>query len=314
MHYTYSLGVIIPIFMRLLYIIAISFIMSCVQEQSDTTSTSETPQKAKLQKVQFKFSITKSGYTDYDVDKFHHIKVDNNLDVGQSNLAGVIRQINQNIIVQNMIDSLMNEVNNLKSVDNLTDSIFIDFIDSHYNRCQIHGSDCIFRFYRFAVLKKGRKSYLDQIDVSTVVLNNLPLFGYPLDSLITYFGEPDSVITRDRYEDGEGLYDSYFYGKTYYSIDRGDSLYYLESADISSGSSELMIGGIIINNQTHFDDFKSILPLSYLNVELDHAKTGRYDSRIRVPVISNGQLTDDTILLEFKNGLLNKVVYFIQWV
>lgn len=274
----------------------------------------ETKQEPKVNNSKYKFSITKNGYTEHIIDKFHHIEVISDIDITSHNLHEVKEQLLLNPIVSKMIDSLLAEVDKIGLPNEDIDSVTIDFYDSHFNKCQTHGSDCIFRYYKFARIINGIKHHYTCTNKNEIRINNLPITGYSIDSLLKYFGEPDSTSVHSRYDFGEGMYKSYFYGGTRFSVDEGDSLYYMEYIDYTTSNFKVLINDYIISKNTTLEDLKTAFPLSYLNIENDSYKTGQYDKRIRILNMTNGEFEDTAILIEFKNDKISKLKYFINWV
>lgn len=303
---------------RFLLIIFILFV-SCsgkINSKNDKQKAvkEEVNQEPKVEKSKYKFSITRNGYTEHIVDKFHHIEILSSIDVTSHNLQEVKEQILLDPIVSKMIDSLQLEIGKIGLPKEELGNISIDFSDHHYNKCQTHGSDCIFRYYRFVKNINGVKHRYNSTNKKEIRIENLPISMYPVDSLLKYFGVPDSTTTDSRYGFGEGMYKSYYYGKTKFSVDEGDSLYYLEYVDYSTTNIEVSINDFIISKNTTLDELKTAFPLSVLNLEYDSYNTGVYDNRIRILNLTNSEYDDTAIILEFKNNKISKLKYFIEWV
>jgi len=236
------------------------------------------------------------------------------LDINKDNIIEVKAEILKNSEVKEMIDSLKQLLFKLKLPDSVSNEISIEFIDSHMDYCQVHHSDCIFRYYLFSRSIKGQKRFSDIVNKRNVFVNDLPISGYPVDSLLKRLGEPDSVIKKERFDFGEGIHDCYYYGRSFFSVDEGQSNYYLESIDLTSTDYTINLDGFILNKKTTLSDIKGMFPLSFLNVEYDNYKTGTYDYRIRLSNEVNGIIEDTSLLLEFKDDYLKRFIYFIEWV
>lgn len=278
------------------------------QKENAINSSEET--KSKKEENEFTFSFSKTGYTNDIIDKFHHIQIVSEVDIDKSNLAKVNEAILKTNESRHIIDSLEKEIQKL----DLIDSVKIGFIDNHMSKCQVHGGDCLFRYYRFEKNQKGDKLRFDAIRKDRVFINNLPLSNYPVDSLLKYFGEPDSVVVRERFGIGEGMHQSYYYGSSFFSADEGDSLYYLESIDLREQNFEIEIDGHFFNSNSTMHDIMEVFPLSYLNMEFDSYKNGKYDLRMRILNTTNGQIEDTSLLIEFIGVKISRFVYFIEWV
>src|SRR5690554_3321324 len=146
------------------------------QKENAINSSEET--KSKKEENEFTFSFSKTGYTNDIIDKFHHIQIVSEVDINKSNLAKVNEAILKTNESRHIIDSLEKEIQKL----DLIDSVKIGFIDNHMSKCQVHGGDCLFRYYRFEKNQKGDKLRFDAIRKDRVFINNLPLSNYPVDS------------------------------------------------------------------------------------------------------------------------------------
>ena len=260
----------------------------------------------------FSFSVTKSGFTTHIVDKFNHIQITSNIQVKEENFELAKQDLLHNSIVQRMCDSLNKEMYELNIADSIKELFTLEF-DDHLTYCQIHKTPCIFRYYRFVKKNDNSSTFYDEVR-DDIWVNGLPVINYPIDSLLSRFGEPDSTNKRDRYEPGEGTCTNYYYGLSNYSVDKGDSLYYLETF-VFNDNDEAQIGGFTLNNKTTLEEVAEYFPLSWLNKESDDYKSDDFDKRVRLLLKSkNGQISDDQILLYFKKGKLYKLKYYIQWV
>lgn len=260
----------------------------------------------------FSFSVTKSGFTNHIVDKFHHIQITSNIQVNEENFELAKQDLMHNSIVQRMCDSLNKEIYELDIADSIKELFTLEF-DDRLTYCQIHKTQCIFRDYRFVKKDENSSTFYDEVR-DDIQVNGLPVINYPIDSLLNRLGEPDSTNKRDKYEPGEGTYTNYYYGLSNYCVDKGDSLYYLETF-VFNDNNEAQIGGFTLNNKTTLEEVAKYFPLSWLNKESDNYKSDDFDKRIRVLLKSkNGQISDDQILIYFKNGKLYKLKYYIRWV
>lgn len=296
----------------LLFCLTIVF-TSCLERQTNSENNNKLDSDIAINKQDdslLKFSFSKTGYTNDLVDKFHHIQIIANSEINKINLSIIKAEILKTEESKLIIDSLEKEIMKLA----MQDSISIGFIDNHTNQCQVHGGDCIFRYYRFEQNVNGEKHRFNSVKKNKVFVNGLPLTNYHIDSLLNKFGKPDSILHRERFGIGEGMHQSYYYGNSFFSVDEGDSLYYLESIDFKEQNFEIEIDGHSINSHSTLQDFRHAFPLSYLNIEYDTYKTGEYESRVRILNKSNGQIEDTSLLIEFIEGEISRFIYFIEWV
>lgn len=273
----------------------------------------------------YSFSFSRSDYTDDITDKFHHIQFLGDVPVNRKEYRKYMNDIRKNIdtfkaeilkhpTTQKILDSLNFEIQKLGLNDSLTKNIEVDFRDHVQYYCQVHHRVCLFRNYRFIQTVKRGVNYNNVAQYGTVFVEGIPISGYPIDSVIRILGKPDSIISRYRYSNSEGKYDTYYFNNSSFYIDEGRSSSHLESIDLTSRDLQININGRIFNQHTTLDEIKKIYPLSYLNKYPNNNKTEYYDTSITV-FLGQDEIVFDVsgLYFRFKNEKLIIFEYYSRW-
>ena len=181
--------------------------------------------------------------------------------------------------------------------------------------CKLHNNKtCISREYSFAKSNQSSNISEDDFDIKKLKINNLGLSTLKLDTLIKYFGEPDSNYTGIEEMNDFGKYIIYYYGKsTFISTENED--FSIQEIDLLDNRFKCSIDGIQLNKTIKINEIKKRWPLSFLNKtdliynkgKLEFTKKGFY-------FISLSELNKPwaELHLRFENNTLISIEYFID--
>ena len=303
--------------MRILYL-SFTFLLffncsSQVEKKNKNVKPTVTEQKKQVQPIKYRFEFSDKAYTEHKINDFHHIRIISEYKIHNDNINEVKAAINKEREVVLMVKKLNDRIKSLNLPDSISQQYSVEFRDNLYKSCQVHRTSCIMRYYEIVREQKGKKRHLDLIDKNEVLINGLSVNNISKDSLIQKIGEPNSIIPPDTMNLDVEEFTYYKYNNAeFYSINR-ETTFFVDYINTNSDF-KITISNKEVNELTTIEEFKDLFPLSYLNLEKDTYKTGNYDSRIRVRIMtSEGYEEEGAFLFDFKDGKLIKFTYHVLW-
>ncbi|MCA8830921.1 hypothetical protein [Hymenobacter pini] len=100
--------------------------------------------------------------------------------------------------------------------------------------------------------------------------------------------------------------DWWFYGKTMYEVNGSHAL--LHSFDVTTGKFSGKLGKVTLNQSTTLEDLRRYYPLAVKQAE--ESTDGRAEQVVSLPFGYQGEMTDSSLSLLFRNGRLQEVEFF----
>ncbi|TGD82490.1 hypothetical protein [Hymenobacter wooponensis] len=100
--------------------------------------------------------------------------------------------------------------------------------------------------------------------------------------------------------------DWWFYGKTMYEVNGTQAL--LHSFDVTTGKFAGKLGKLTLDQNTTLEDVRRYYPVSVKQAE--EQGTSRDEQTISLPFEYQGEMSDESLSLLFKNGRLQEVEFF----
>jgi hypothetical protein len=146
-----------------------------------------------------------------------------------------------------------------------------------------------------------------------VTVNGQPHRELTTQALEQQLGRPDQ-IEKGAVECGSQLDlpadapegDWWLYGKTMYEVNGTHAL--LHSFDVTTGKFTGKLGKLTLNQNTTLEDLRRYYPLAAKQAEEPGAS--RDEQIVSLPFEYQGNMTDETLHLVFKNGRLQEVEFF----
>ncbi|GAB2779528.1 hypothetical protein HNQ93_001485 [Hymenobacter luteus] len=153
----------------------------------------------------------------------------------------------------------------------------------------------------------------ERIQDGLVTVNGQPNKELTVQELKRQMGRPDSV-EKGAVECGSQLDtppnapagDWWYYGNTLYEVSGTQAL--LHSFDVTTGQFKGKLGKLTLDQNTTLEDVRRLYPVATKQAEEPEPESG--ELTVNLPFEHNGELTDASLNLVFKNGRLQEVEFF----